>query len=98
MSKRAEERAFDAYPFLPTNVNNDVWDDNREVRQIFQQGYEQAEKDKELTWEDIKLILELSKQVTYELHNWPYADIESWAVGSNPVEIEVLRRFNELKK
>ena len=42
---RAEEAALKVYPFLPTNVNNDVWDDNKEPRNIYKQGYEQAEKD-----------------------------------------------------
>lgn len=45
MSKRAEEAALKAYPVFPTNVNNDVWDDNKDARVIYQQGYEQAEKD-----------------------------------------------------
>ena len=44
MSK-AKEAALKAYPFLPTNVNNGVWDDNKEERIIYQQGYERAEKD-----------------------------------------------------
>ena len=46
MSKRAEERAMEAYP--PSVNEHSVeegFDWNEEYRDVFQQGYEQAEKD-----------------------------------------------------
>lgn len=43
MSKRAEERAFEAYPDYPTLDGGYVT--QRKPRKVFIQGYEQAEKD-----------------------------------------------------
>ncbi len=63
MSKQAEQRAIEAYPFLPTNVNNDVWDDNKEPRAIYLQGYEQAEKDLALTKDDVWTIYNLVREL-----------------------------------
>ena len=60
MSKRAEEAALKAYPpkrkevsmsgCVYTVVGGDF------ERRIYQQGYEQAEKDLVLTWEDVQLL------------------------------------------
>ena len=55
MSKRAEQKALEAYPrskeyaFSQRLIINDM-------RDGFIQGYEQAEKDLALTWEDIQTI------------------------------------------
>ena len=58
MSKRAEEAAMKAYPIW---VNKDSlvkgFDWNEEYRDVFIQGYEQAEQDLALTWEDVYLII-----------------------------------------
>lgn len=59
MSK-AEERALEKYPKKIEWVGNQ-WDGapldvNSEKRFGYQHGYHQAEKDLELTWEDIKLL------------------------------------------
>lgn len=60
MSKRAEEAALKAYPpkrkevsmsgCVYTVVGGDF------ERRIYQQGYEQAEKERALTWEDVQLL------------------------------------------
>ena len=74
MSKRAETAAIKAYPFLHTNVNNDVWDDNKEPRAIYQHGYEQAEKD---IWDRIEKYLKTRHHMDYAtvgfiLNNFEY--------------------------
>lgn len=80
---RAEEAAVKAYP----DETRFIRDYNQLAkRQIYQEGYEQAEKDLALTWEDVKLIHELSEDV------WePYCDEQKCYK-------EVLRRFNEQGK
>ena len=63
MSK-AEEAAYKAYPedieeFVDVNGVRSVVDNNSWQRTIFLKGYRQAEKDAELTWEDINTIIGL---------------------------------------
>lgn len=54
MSK-AEDRALEAYPSTSHYWNAEP-DRNAEAREFYIQGYHQAEKDLELTWEDLALI------------------------------------------
>lgn len=56
MSKRAEERALEAY----SHHTAENLDDVIKARKFFAKGHEQAEKDLALTVEDIKTILDLS--------------------------------------
>ena len=61
MSK-AEDRALEAYPkdieeYVDVNGVKSVVDNNSWQRTIFLKGYHQAEKDLELTWEDIDWIV-----------------------------------------
>lgn len=93
MSKadKAEQRAFEAYPVLRCYndfqmVEEDV---NKPLREIYQEGYHQAEKDLELTWEDIKMI--------YRLVGVVADDLGIKAINTNIYE-EVLKRFKERKK
>jgi hypothetical protein len=80
MSK-AEERALEAFPLNIYGDSRGSYDLNVVKRIIYQQGYEQAEKDLELTWEDIKTIDKLlNKCVDY----------------SNPYQ-KVLKLFKDLK-
>jgi hypothetical protein len=84
MSK-AEERALEKYPKKIEWVGNQ-WDGapfdvNSESRVAYKQGYEQAEKDLELTVDDIKNIDRLLNQCVD---------------CSNPYQ-EVLKRFNTQK-
>ena len=60
MSKRAEKAAWKVNPRLSQAEN--MW------REVFVLGYEQAEKDLALTWEDIRAIDELLTLV-YEPDN-----------------------------
>jgi len=76
MSK-AEERALKAYPIKI--AEREGYDENLRERKGFIKGYHQAEKDLELTIEDIKTIDKLLNQcVDY----------------SNPYQ-EVLKRFKD---
>ena len=81
MSK-AEEKALKEYPQNIVTDYNGSHDLNYYKRVLYQQGYHQAEKDLELTWEDIKTIDKLLNQcVDY----------------SNPYQ-EVLKRFKDFKE
>ena len=61
MSK-AEERALEAYPVsIGTYSDNcQEYDTNEADRATYQEGYEQAEKDNALTWEDVKRIVSIA--------------------------------------
>ena len=77
---KAEYRALRAYPIKI--AERERYDENLRERKGFVKGYHQAEKDNELTLEDIKTIDKLLNQcVDY----------------SNPYQ-EVLKRFKDLKK
>ena len=80
----AEEAALKAYPKETRDVSGFVVDIGHPqyMRDLYVEGYHQAEKDNELTWEDIKTIDKLLNQcVDY----------------SNPYQ-EVLKRFNKERK
>lgn len=63
MSKRAEERALEAYPYNRAITSNDVeYDGNFCNRLPYTEGYEQAEKDLALTAEDVGCIIHLADQ------------------------------------
>ena len=76
MSK-AEQRALEKYP-----ANKTVFDKYEKQRYAFICGYIQAEKDLELTWEDIKTIDKLLNQ----------------CVDCNNPYQEVLKRFKDFKE
>ena len=79
MSKRAEQAALRAYPY-ETGVKGLICEQSRG---IFIKGYEQAEKDLALTWEDVAYIVDTFYAVE----------------GNTKEKCEeVLRRFNEYKK
>lgn len=80
---RAEEAATKAYGGVP------------QLRQAFLHGYEQAEEDLALTWEDIQLIIKISDRLIMLM-----ADRIKWNNLASEQEYyeEVLRRFNETKQ
>lgn len=87
MSK-AEERALVAYP-------NEHFVDHTYAemcRGFYEEGYEQAEKDIALTWEDIKTIEQII--TTSDWYDFEISD-KLW---SKEFYEEVLKRFNEAKK
>ena len=88
MSK-AVEKAYKAYPLTEDNHLNH----ERNAKRVgFQQGYEQAEKDLELTWEDINDIKLLTDQVECD-----YEEIDKKLYTKDFYE-EVLKRFKEIKQ
>ena len=106
MSKRAKEAALKAYPkFIeyyphvpsstcgPDGFTPAVKDHNAFGRQLFQEGYEQAEKDLALTWEDIAKIDAIILDVNNE-----FALDYSKEIDRQKFYEEVLKRFKEAKK
>jgi hypothetical protein len=87
MSK-AENRALEAYPSTSHYWNAEP-DRNAEAREFYKQGYRQAEKDMELTWEDIEAIDQLL---------WDLCGEYSGKKDNEGYYQEVLKRFQDLKK
>lgn len=84
MSK-AEERALEAYPDYDAGSAKVV---QGFQRQLYINGYEQAEKDLALTWEDMKFIIE---ELDGNIECDDYC-------GSQKYYEEILKRFKEAKK
>ena len=61
-------------------------DKNTHKRQYFIEGYHQAEKDLELSWADIKLIIDIVDSESLKPHLFDEIDYQ-----------EVLKRFKEMK-
>lgn len=92
MSK-AEERAFEYYP----NIDRKDYpckELDAAYREVFVLGYHQAEKDLELTWEDIRELYIIFAEVDVELDFYK-TDIKTETLGYYQ---EILRRFKERKK
>lgn len=81
---RAKEEALKAYPPQSIAANYDTI--NR--RDAFEYGYLKAEKDLELSWEDLKMIDEISDQV--------YAECDVDAFDEKEYYQEILNRFKKL--
>lgn len=90
MSKRAIEKAYAAYPLDTINRDDIRFNANRVG---YQQGYEQAEKDFALTWEDMAKIDAIIISTNNE-----FATDVSKEISRQAFYEEVLKRFNELKK
>ena len=97
MSK-AEEKALEAYPKKIEWVGNQ-WDGapfdvNSKSRVAYEQGYQQAERDLELTWEDMAFI-----RVAFDALE---ANIHLGAIKIQPMTKEyyeeVLKRFKDYKE
>ncbi len=88
--KRAEEEALKAYPPRSIAANYDTI--NR--RDAFEFGYLKAEKDLELTWEDMRELYIIFAEVDIEIELCK-TDIKAETIGYYQ---EVLKRFKNLKK
>lgn len=89
MSKRAEEAALKAYPeTLGIQGNGNAF-----ARHYYVDGYEQAEKDLALTWEDMAKIITI-----YEagIDNGDYRRYNE-AEWMKEYSQDILRRFNEIR-
>lgn len=99
MSKRAEEKSI-AYQLAthgPRVMGGDIIlsEDDRKFWNInydFKNGYEEAEKDLALTWEDIKTIEQI-----IATSDWYDFEING-KLWSKEFYEEVLKRFKEAKK
>lgn len=98
MSKRAEEKALELFPIdMQMCIDNTgepyEADVNAPRRKYVAFGYEQAEKDLALTWEDVKAIVTIADSMlthtAWDAIDWP---------DEQKYYEEVLRRFNEQKK
>lgn len=90
MSKRAEEIAYEIYPaHSSTAVLSSAQVDLLRMGCI--KGYEQAEKDLSLTWEDVRTLFKIA-------YNYEDDAIEKPPYLSQEYCEEILRRFNEQKK
>ena len=89
---KAEERALKAYPVKI--AGRDGYDENLRERKGFVKGYHQAEKDLELTWEDLALI-RLAFDATESNINHGSLNISKM---TKEYYQEVLKRFKDLKK
>ena len=92
MSK-AEEKSLKAYPKKIEWVGNQ-WDGapfdvNSESRAAYKQGYYQAEKDLELSWEDVKKINDIATDMSSKFE-WQSVSVEQYFK-------EVLKRFKKIK-
>ncbi len=95
MSK-AEERALEAYPNTSHYWNSEP-DRNASAREYYKQGYHQAEKDLELTWEDVKLLQDISHEVFAEVAQGNVDYYHIYPTQQSFLE-EVLRQFKEKKR
>lgn len=86
---KAEERALEAYP---TDKPNIICKASQKILQeVYQEGYEQAEKDLELTWEEIADIVILADTVL-DSHE------EEWKkLGPEAYYSAVLRAYKDAK-
>ena len=101
----AEERALEAYPVIMDSVskgfNFSVEEDiNYYPRKKFQEGYQAAEKDLELTWQDVWRIGELHEEVKNDFCDNPRMfDLKGDDITpenfKRAFSEEVLRRFKE---
>jgi len=102
MEDKASKRALEAYPkdieeYIDVKGVKSVVDNNSWQRTIFLEGYRQAEKDNELTWEDIATILDMENDILHECNSQSQLLIETYPVGKDYYQ-EILKRFKERKK
>jgi hypothetical protein len=84
---RAKEKALEAYPI---DLYNDEYDRRR--RAGFEKGYEQAQKDLELSWRDMQHIVRIADHLCNSLE---YDKIKK--MGEEGYYTEILDRFNKEK-
>lgn len=94
---KAERRAIEAYPVNIREMEAGMggltlpYDANKFSREKFQEGYEQAEKDLALTWEDVKEIVRIADTMM----DFDPNDRPEWMESDKAYYTEVLKRFKE---
>ena len=96
MSK-AEEAALKAYPKETRDITGFVVDIGHPqyMRDLYIEGYHQAEKDLELSWEDMRELYVIFAEVDVEIELCKADNIKSETIGYYQ---EVLKRFNKERK
>ena len=105
----AEKRALEKYPLMSEDDKEglealkyigmececaSVFNEVQEAKQAyFIEGYNQAEKDLELTWEDVQNIRNIISEMMIE----SYTGNSSWSTHKEFSE-EVLKRFKKMKE
>ena len=89
--RKAEGKGYEAYPVsFYEGITVDV---NEMPKDVFVKGYQQAEKDLQLTWEDIRELYIVFAEVDAEIELC-MVDIKSETIGYYQ---EVLKRFKTQK-
>ena len=83
---KAEERAKERYWLEPNNI------ETQEKYAAYVEGYHQAEKDLELTWEDMLII---HRHIKDAMNKYLYAF--QTVEGQQKIYEDVLKRFKERK-
>lgn len=98
-AEEAEQRALEAYPVLMCYNDFQMAEEdiNKPLRKIYQEGYHQAEQDLKLTWEDVKLLQDISGEVFAEVARGSVDYYQIYPTQQSFLE-EVLKRFNEERK
>lgn len=100
---KAEERALEAYPPTFTSgkryakrVQSEKVDTHAPIRSIFIKGYEQAEKDLALTWENIQRIVTIADLLMTKerMQN----EFNKLFISPEAYYTEILNRFNKSKE
>ena len=93
---KAEERAMEAYPHLEQATFDEMYPrllfTRNTERSAFVKGYEQAEKDLALTWEDMRKIIRIDEEMIDDPEAHP-----EW-MEEQPFYEEVLKRYLEAKQ
>lgn len=99
MSKRAEKRALELFPVdmqmcIDSTGETYEADVNEPRRKYVAFGYEQAEKDIALTWEDVAILVTIYEQGVDNGDYRRYNESEWMKEYSQ----DILRKFNEQRK
>ena len=88
---KAEDRALEAYPKETRDITGFVVDIGHPqyMRDLYIEGYHQAEKDLELTWDDIREIYCITLNLRQHL---------GASVFGEPLYQEVLKHFKDYKE
>lgn len=70
--------------------------DGYDMMSAYEEGYQQAEKDLELTWEDIKIILDIEIDILRECNSQKELVIKTYPKGEDYYG-EILKRFKAQK-
>ena len=96
MSK-AEDFAVKKYPVSIEDAYGHKVDVNLWQRKAYIKGYRQAEKDLELTWEDLKLLQDISHEVVAEVAKGSVDYYQIYPTQQSFFK-EVLKRFKERRE